>query len=158
MTHAISAVLTRDEIIEGAARRLGVRVVPLETGLTIIPLCDEWVDEWAARESVYGAAANQPRLNFTVVHHLMKSLAPGAVYALIETDYFGGTGDQAAAVYCGGRTLMEPRRAAIGPINQALQHLGVRAGPFLDEFDTVGLGRFRTLEDLLPGGAADAST
>ena len=33
------------------------------------------------------------------------------------------------------------------PINQALKMMGVKAKPGMDEFDTVGLGRYRTNED-----------
>jgi hypothetical protein len=32
-------------------------------------------------------------------------------------------------------------------MNEALRYLGVRASPGLDEFDTLGLGRFRAFDD-----------
>jgi hypothetical protein len=67
--------------------------------------------------------------------------------AIIETDYAGGIGDQAAAVYQGACEVMPPKTARIGPINEALRTLGVAARPPLDEFDTIGLGRYRNFED-----------
>jgi hypothetical protein len=36
--------------------------------------------------------------------------------------------------------------AAVGPINQALRHLGVMAPVGTDEFDAVGLRRYRDSE------------
>ena len=75
--------------------------------------------------------------------------------AYIETNYFGGAGSQAAAVLSGDRILM---RAAIpvtrnpaqkdDPINAALRMLGVQTTAGEDEFDTLGLRRFRDLVTL----------
>jgi hypothetical protein len=35
-----------------------------------------------------------------------------------------------------------------GPVNEALRHLGALACAGTDEFDAVGLGRFRDFDDL----------
>jgi hypothetical protein len=79
----------------------------------------------------------------------MKAIAPERLFAIIETDYFGGLGDQAAAVYRGDSEVMVPMSGASGPINEALRVLGVRRAVGMDEFDTVGLGRFRDFDDLI---------
>jgi hypothetical protein len=71
--------------------------------------------------------------------------------AYIETEYFGGTGTQAAAVWEGGKIILAPRRADIGPINDALRLLGVTRTPTQDEFDVAGLRRHRRTEDWLRG-------
>ena len=59
---------------------------------------------------------------------------------MIETDYFGGVGEQCAVVYEGTATLMDPMQGNVGPINNALRLLGFRAGGGRDEFETAGLG------------------
>ncbi|WP_264942169.1 hypothetical protein [Sphingomonas canadensis] len=79
----------------------------------------------------------------------------GGTLAFVETNYFGGTGSQAAAVIAGGKVAMQAATAVTrnpvrrdDPINSALRALGVEAASGMDEFDTVGLGRFRDLESL----------
>ena len=62
--------------------------------------------------------------------------------AFIETEYFGGFGEQRARVKEGREVLL-----AKGQINDALRLLGVVATPDKDEFDVVGLGRWRDNED-----------
>lgn len=96
----------------------------------------------------------------------------------IETDYFGGTGHQGAALFENGalawkRTestpgaskpqpprpwlarllrpiapAVKPPRSAKSPISEGLARLGVLATGSEDEFDRAGLGNFRSLEDL----------
>jgi hypothetical protein len=79
--------------------------------------------------------------------------------AYVEAEYFGGVGSQFAAVWRRGALVLgplvlaedEPRPAAgMSPISQALRQLGVSAGGHYDEFDAIGLGRHRDLEDWPP--------
>ena len=111
--------------------------------ITLFPLDAEYCDHWADRLGITGFVSERPLLNCRLVHHMMREFVPEPLFAVIETDYFGGRGDQAAGVYRDDWEVMAPAVGAVGPINEALRHLGVRASPGLDEFDTVGLGRFR---------------
>ncbi len=86
----------------------------------------------------------------------MREVAPEPLLVVIETDDFGGRGDQAAAVYRGDREVMAPAVGAVGPINEALRHLGVRASAGMAEFDTVGLGQFRDSDDLFDAYRGEA--
>lgn len=70
---------------------------------------------------------------------MLKTRRLGFPIALIETDYFGGAGEQKARVVHGQETPLEK-----GKINQALKILGVLRTPEIDEFDVVGLGKYRT--------------
>ena len=64
-----------------------------------------------------------------------------------ETEYFGGMGTQGAAVFRDGDLVFGPQSAELGPINNALAVLGVRpVPPAVDEFETVGLQRHRSVE------------
>jgi hypothetical protein len=77
----------------------------------------------------------------------------------VEAEFFGGEGHQAALVWDHGMRVLEviepePEAGAPAPplregaINQALRRLGVSvATGEVDEFDTVGLGRFRSTEE-----------
>ncbi len=56
---------------------------------------------------------------------LLAELSRSGRLAYIETEYFGGTGGQGAAVYEGGAEIMPPTWAESGVINRALGLLGV---------------------------------
>lgn len=72
------------------------------------------------------------------------------VLLYFETEYFGGMGTQGAAVFRDGDIVFGPQSAELGPINNALAVLGVRTvPPAVDEFETVGLQRHRSVEEWL---------
>ncbi|GAA2565303.1 hypothetical protein GCM10010435_42520 [Winogradskya consettensis] len=70
--------------------------------------------------------------------------------AYVEAEYFAGTGSQFAVVCAGGDLVLGPLvqdeddpPTHPTPISQALRHLGAIPGGHFDEFDAVGLGRYR---------------
>ena len=82
-----------------------------------------------------------------MVAHIVAALlgTQTPTFAIIETDYFGGAGSQAAALYI--RTHRANGDAA--SINDVLRMLGIVAAPGLDEFDTIGLAAHRSNPDEL---------
>ncbi|GAA4161685.1 hypothetical protein GCM10022251_41550 [Phytohabitans flavus] len=79
--------------------------------------------------------------------------------AYVEAEYFGVIGSQFAAVWQGGTLVLGPLvltedepwpAPGWSPISQSLRHLGVSADGHYDEFDAIGLGRHRHVEDWLP--------
>jgi len=148
MGHAISALLIRRKIDLVAVRELGLVSMELDQGLTIIPLSADLCDRLSDELSAPGSMADRPLFDTKAVHRVAELVAPAARFAIIETDYFGGTGDQAAVVYEAGHAVLPGRSASIGPINDALLALGVVSNGSQDPFDTVGLGRFRRVESL----------
>lgn len=74
-------------------------------------------------------------------------LSREAAVAYIETDYFGGAGGQSAIVWRDEQVVFGPERGESGPINRALQILGVRVDGHVDEFDAIGLGKGRATDD-----------
>jgi hypothetical protein len=146
MGHHISAVLLHGPFDEDQARSFSLTPIPLVPGIKLFPLEAGHCDDLSELLDINGSVSDRPLLNCRVVHHLMRLISAEPLFAVIETDYFGGVGDQAAAVYQGDTEVMAPAVGATGPINQALRHLGVRASAGMDEFDTVGLGGFRNLE------------
>lgn len=79
------------------------------------------------------------------VRELMERYSPHTKLAYIETDYFGGTGTQGGLLYENGRVAVAPRAAESGVINALLAELGVWREPGKDEFDSLGLGRYRRM-------------
>ena len=155
MGHQISALLIKGSFSCGRAAQVRLRPIDLGFDLSMFPLCADFLDELAAKEGIVQTGAymgtgpeSPPILDGPETAHLAHSLAPGSLYAVIETDYFGGNGDQAAVVYRGDQIIMAPRRSQRGPINEALRTLGVVKIGLLDEFDTVGLGHHRHFDDV----------
>ncbi len=146
MSHCIHAIATRAQLDPSAVESFGLETRSLPQSVTLIALDAEQVDALADRFDHHGPIAADPQLNFASVHRLMAALTPGEPFAILETDYFGGTGTQAAAVYLDGKELLAPRRAALGPINEALLQLGVQPSAGQDAFDTIGLGGLRRWE------------
>ncbi len=124
-------------------------VVPLGGGCVFVPLTDHAFD--ALHDVPGDALAGFEWLTPKVESALSRAHAVLS-FAWVETEYFGGVGTQAAALYHRGRR--EWAAAAPGDvINRALEALGVRPDPGLDAFDTVGLGRFRSMDQFEPGEA-----
>lgn len=70
--------------------------------------------------------------------------------AKIETDYFGGSGHQTAKLFVNNKKIYDKsdeRDWAISPINDVLKEMGVVRTSTQDEFDTVGLGKYRSNKD-----------
>ena len=155
MGHHISAAVLHGPFDVDKAASFDLKPVALTATLTLFPLHAVYVDFWAEKLAVPGSTDDLPLLNFAVVHHIMNAIAADRLFALVETDYVGGAGSQSAAVYRGPTEIMSPEGTAIsrgpdsvGPINRALSLLGVTADGHHDEFDAVGLGRFRDFDDL----------
>ena len=80
----------------------------------------------------------------------IKNFASNKTIAKIETDYFGGFGDQSATLYENGVKVFEKSDQvdrSSEPINEVLRILGVKKKNNMDEFDTIGLGKYRTNQD-----------
>jgi len=69
--------------------------------------------------------------------------------AVISTDYFGGFGDQSATLLVNQNVEYEGDTAQgdRSPINEALKRMGVFSENDDDEFDTIGLGKYRSNQD-----------
>ena len=79
-----------------------------------------------------------------------KEFRKGKTIAKIETDYFGGSGEQSAKLYVDGVKKYDESDVfdySKTPINDVLKMMGVVKKTGMDEFDTIGLGKFRTNQD-----------
>ncbi len=129
-------------------QRFGVsRVVGLNQGLFLLPLTQEFYD---ALPSSPDTLAWPGEFHFlfldSKVVALMKEASEAESVAYVETEYFGGDGGQGAIVSRGGEIVLGPLEGD-GSINAALRLLGANKNGAYDEFEAVGLGRFRSNED-----------
>jgi hypothetical protein len=167
MGHHINAVIGSSKALASLADRLGSPdPVELPFDLVIIPLDEQRLD--AIAMSVEPAFDGFTYLTPTMAREIGSAISNGpALY--IETEYFGGMGSQSAALFENGvltwkdaestietvaarsfltRFFRPSAAASKSPISAGLAKLGIVGSEGQDEFDRIGLGRFRSLEDL----------
>ena len=154
MGHSVHLIIGRGEAIAAFQRQWpGSRSVELHGGWLAIPVDQTLYD---AIEAKHPGAVRPSGLDvspFGLSEALAVATAKGGGLAYIETEYFGGTGGQSATAFVDGQQVMAPQtaRGGAGPINQALRRIGV-ARTEADEFDTIGLGERRSMDDYEPEG------
>ncbi len=92
----------------------------------------------------------QPFYNLTTeITKLAIALSFEGKCAYIETEYFGGVGEQIAIAWHNGKCIFEASTVD-NAVNQALKVLGVvLPHPYTDEFFTLGLGRYRSNQKVI---------
>ena len=165
MGHHINALIGTNEALRSLAKRLGSPApTELSFGLVIIPLDEQRLDDLAM--SVEPAIDGFTYLTPLMAEKIAAALSGPTLY--VETDYFGGVGGQSAAYFENGKltwrgavsteeppagspladTYENTAHGGKSPINEGLSRLGVIRSDECDEFDQIGLRRFRSLEDL----------
>lgn len=148
MGHHISAIVSKLPYDEAAAERYGLPVFA-ERGFAIVGLDPSHSDHWAEELGLGYGGGGLIILDNTVTHFFAEKLFGDRPYAVIETEYHGGQGVQAAAVFQRGQVLMPAEQSEGGVINKALATIGVEAS-FLngcDAFDYLRLGNYRHFDD-----------
>lgn len=153
MGHCISAAILKDDFDTEIAKDYDLWGIALGFDLTMFPLSHYYTDYWGKLLNISGVLSGErPRNlifpNEAIVAHLMMKITDRLepVFAIIETDYFGGFVSQWALVYRG--VLLADDQ--IKQISSALKKfLGVRCRAGMDEFDTVGLANYRSLPEYL---------
>ncbi|MGW1894207.1 hypothetical protein ACWCP6_28790 [Streptomyces sp. NPDC002004] len=149
MGYDLQAVIADGEALSAAVRDLpAARLASIGQGLSLIPMTDALFDSVADSSDV--GALGFWRLPRGAEKTLAAWSVSGPV-AYVEAEYFGGVGEQRAAVWDGGTLVLGPLHVEEGqpfppagsPISQALRRLGVAAGADEDEFSAVGLDRHR---------------
>lgn len=142
MGHYLTALITPLPIDEAKAAEMELAVV-FESGMAIVPLVPESLDEWSRMlEEKYVPDGRSIIIDCSVTHRLATLLGLRS-YALVETEYFGGTGSQHASYFRDGVKELDEVS-----INEVLRSMGVEKGADkFDEFDTIGLGKYRHTDD-----------
>jgi hypothetical protein len=151
MAHCVHGfVALRSDLEKSIATLPKAGLCELSQGFAFVPITDAMVDpsepvssqqmfsELTRRLEEWGLACSA---NFSIVY--------------LETEYFGGLGSQAAIVWRAGKTVFGPAREKAmqatleRPINGVLRCIGVQRGTMSDEFQAIGLHRFRNDDDWL---------
>jgi hypothetical protein len=147
--HCLEAIIARREVLLKLAERFArARIVSLGTGVSMIPMTAELFAEISGGPA---AMAQDESTLMYLTERVEKVLSDASIVgpiAYAETEYFGGAGMQAAIAWSRGQRIFEPQQGASGVINGALASIGVHCAGNHDEFDTVGLGRFRSTENV----------
>lgn len=163
MGYEVRGVIAEAALAKIIANEFGpaTRTVNLEQGFALVPYTDSANNRFLGR---HGERLHPfDRLGSTV-STLLANASRGGPLAYLEAEYFGGAGEQHAAVWDGGTLAWGPMsirfQQPIPPqgtaISQALRRIGVTSDDASqDEFDVVGLRRHRHLEDWLPEMADD---
>jgi hypothetical protein len=150
MTHSVTAVLGEKKILSALAERESLHPpVEAKAGVWVLALNERCLD------SLAGIPVGEPLAGFTylfprLLSKLVEASSDGwLIY--VETDYFGGMGDQGAVAVKNGRVFYGPTRSSIGSINAALVSVGIKTeSDAIDEFETIGLDMKRRTSDWLP--------
>ncbi|GGV28976.1 hypothetical protein GCM10010277_11490 [Streptomyces longisporoflavus] len=152
MAYDLQAVIADEALLRAASRELPeARPASIGQGLSLLPMTDTVFDSVTD-----GDASETPgfwRLPTGFARTLADWSTAGPV-AYVEAEYFGGVGEQQAAVWDRGALVLgplhEPEDQPFPPegsaISQALRWLGVVAGDGEDEFTAAGLGRHRSVD------------
>jgi len=157
MGYEIRGVISRGAVAQTVAEQFGpgTRAVELEQGFALVPYTGKAQDHVPGER---GAKLSPFWRLDSLVAELLAQVSRAGPLAYVEADFFGGVGEQRAAVWEAGAlvwgpTGIEPQQATPPegtPISQALRRIGVtRADPVWDEFDALGLRRYRHTDDWL---------
>ena len=138
MTHVISGFIAKENELERYAKKFSrAKIATLRQGYGFLVWSYDLSSEVHEKYKVFNTDQK--------VGIEISKLTP---VAYVETDYFGGFGEQNATVWREGKKKTYKRKM-FGPIDQALADIGVQSSPTEDEFDALGLGNHRTNDDWL---------
>ena len=150
MGHCIRAIIGDYKIISGIAEDWLTKEIELPQGFGMILCTIGLLEDIEELMEASGEAVDDP--GFTELEYfdasvkeLMEEYSVRAKLAYIETDYFGGYGTQAGVLFENGR-MSSPPKSGEGVINALLRELGVWKRPDTDEFEMLGLGKYRRME------------
>jgi hypothetical protein len=154
MGHSVHLIIGKGAAIAAFLQQWpSARAVDMRAGWQAIPVDEALYDAIEARHSGANRPSGLDVSPLGLSEALAEATAKGGGLAYVETEYFGGTGAQAATAFIDGREVVAPQSArAAGPINQALRRIGVTRTDADDEFDTIGLGERRSMMDYEPEG------
>ncbi|MDQ1051809.1 hypothetical protein [Streptomyces sp. V4I2] len=149
MGYSLQAVIADGEALRAAARDLpAARLASIGQSLSLMLMTDALFDSVADGSGVGVLGFWRLPGDF---EKALAAWSAGGPLAYVEAEYFGGVGEQRAAVWDSGTVVLGPLHVEEGqpfppagsPISQALRRLGVVAGAGEDEFSAVGLDRHR---------------
>lgn len=159
MPHCINAIILKGPYYSALAKTYDLYGIDLGFDLTLFHINHIYAACWQYKLGTKGYLEIPPKDNHLlfptekVFAEIARRISnnPEVIFALVETNYSAGIGDQFASVYQ-NETLLSKEWNRINPV---LKHLGVVCSEGLDEFDTVGLDKIRSEPDFLFEDYAD---
>lgn len=145
MGHHIQGIISQSDNVNKFAQHYSLKkCILLNQGFSLLMLSDDDLDSFifSANYDLYDINGLSDKLVEILSHYSLQ-----APIAYIATDYFGGTGSQAATAFANGNIILPPQWAEIGIINQALKLIGVISNKNIDEFDALNLGQYRYMDE-----------
>jgi hypothetical protein len=165
MTHSISGFIGRLPLLQSTLKSFPEAcAIALPQDYGFVPITHVLIGSLAI------PFVTEPTGDYRVCPGLVPSLIAFARHlsydmplAYIETEYFGGTGQQSALVWHDGQVILDPLGVdtsgadpapsipplADFPINRALRRLGVQRMGAVDEFEALGLHHYRSNDSWL---------
>jgi hypothetical protein len=151
MAYELKALIGKGTLAGTPLEYPTARLLQLNHGLQLIPLTQALRSELSAQHTVEQAPHSKSGEQISVaddIADLARRLSEQGPVAYASADFHAGVGGQEAIVWQQGQVILAVKSLQSGAINQALQCLGVWAShpAVFDEFDMVGLGRWRSTE------------
>lgn len=146
MSYEIEALAAKEYLLRKHQSAFhNAHVVRLAQGFALIPMTGAFYEE-VNRQTPEGdkAGLHGFELLSPAVAAWIEQISRDGAIAYFEAGYFGGMGSQRAIVWQNGVIARGPLYG--DAIDQALRMLGVERSGECDEFDTVGLGKYRETE------------
>lgn len=142
MGHHIHAIIGATAVVARAAD-LGLTSQPiaLDSGFAWVPVPDHEIDRIAETTALPSSPWDDRFVHFgSVLPAIVAELSMHGPVAYVETEYFGGVGEQVATAFHHRVRILE-----CGSVNEALRAIGVLAARGRDEWDTLGLSGHRQM-------------
>lgn len=140
MGHRISAIIGDNQVNRDKIKEFGLAAAFEDSFVIVIldlyAMCE--LSEILNKST--DSYSEHPDWDCELTHFMAKEIGLKQ-FVLIETDYFGGIGEQFASYYDNGKKVLHEVR-----INEALAYLGVQPKADLDAFDTLNLSEYRNSE------------
>jgi hypothetical protein len=151
MGHNITAIILKGSCDRSKAEEYGLFAKELPFNLTLFHIEHYQTACWQFELKTSGYLETSFK-NISIfpteiaIAEVVKSISTeeNTHFAIIQTDYFGGMGNQFASVYRNNVNIDKNANT----INKVLLHLGVTKNGELDEFDTIGLDKIRRQPDI----------
>lgn len=151
MGHLVTAIISSSPIVDLLLDGRSLVAADLRDGLRLVPLNDDSLD-------AFGFDFSRTISGFTFLcSEFIDFLAEFSHHGPLiyfETEYFGGMGSQAAAAFLAGSVFPPSPISGEGSINSALRSIGIVATTGHDEFDYIGLSRYRYTADWIEAATA----
>lgn len=140
MGHAICALIGKKPINEDNAGKYQLAIA-YEDNFAIVILERESIYYWGDKLNLsFESESSTIDWACELVFYFAKELG-FEKYGIIQTDYFGGIGEQCASLYENGKIVVQEKS-----INEILCQIGVIKNSYKDEFDILNLGEYRSTE------------